>query len=228
MMNDDFISRHRQQPDPEFVERLYMKNNTNNKRSLPMSKRIFSPAFIVVIALILATVLTFTIFPSARAAFLELFNFNGVSIGFDEETGKLITSGNTDSITEQTDNSVTIQDDNGNIALIGVATIDGDMINLPELLADKPDVKLPVVPEGYIPQDQVQLTTDGELIFTWMNGDGSIITYKRSDAVKPEGMITQANDEVVTYSWPADGYFHTLTAINSNLSTEDLITMVPD
>jgi hypothetical protein len=192
-----------------------------------MSKRVFSPALIVVMALILATVLTFTIFPSARAAFLELFNFNGVSIGFDEETGKLITSGNTDSITEQTDNSVTIQDDNGNIALIGVATIDGDMIDLPELLADKPDVKLPVVPEGYIQQDQVQVSTNGSLIFTWMSAANSIITYERSDAAKPEGMIIQANDEVVTYSWAADGYFHTLTAINSSLTTEDLITFVP-
>jgi len=193
-----------------------------------MSKRVFSPALIVVMALILATVLTFTIFPSARAAFLELFNFNGVSIGFDEETGKLITSGNTDSITEQTDNSVTIQDDDGNIALIGVATIDGDMIDLPELLADKPDVKLPAVPEGYIQQDQVQVSTDGSLIFTWMSAANSIITYERSEAAKPEGMIIEANDEMVTYSWVADGYFHTLTAINSNLSTEDLITMVPD
>jgi hypothetical protein len=196
-----------------------------------MSKRVFSPALIVVMALILATVLTFTIFPSARAAFLELFNFNGVSIGFDEETGKLITSGNTDSITEQTDNSVTIQDDNGNIASVGVATIDGDMTDLtdlPELLADKPDVRLPVVPEGYIQQNQVQVSTNGSLIFTWMSAANSIITYERSDAAKPEGMIIQANDEMVTYSWVADGYFHTLTAINSNLSTEDLITMVPD
>jgi hypothetical protein len=61
-----------------------------------------------------------------------------------------------------------------------------------------------------------------------MNGDNSIITYKRMDAVKSEGTIIQANGEVVTYSWVADGYFHTLTAINSNLSTEDLITFVPD
>ena len=84
-MNDDFIIRHKQRPDPKFVERLYQTINSTSPRSNPMYKR---PIFMAAIVLLLAAVLIFSFSPTARAAVEALLTFNGVTVSVDEETGK--------------------------------------------------------------------------------------------------------------------------------------------
>jgi hypothetical protein len=147
-----------------------------------MSKRILRPALLVILALMLVAMLTFTFSPTARAAIQGFFTFNGVTVGVDDKTGKLVTSGNTDAIISQTDHEVTIQGENGEIAGAGVAqaVMDGEMVNVSDLLSRYPDLNLPTVPSGYTLQPQGQLMTDDSLVFTWTDPAGQFITYQRS------------------------------------------------
>jgi len=173
-----------------------------------MSKRFLRPALLVTLALILATVLTLTFSPAARAAIQGFFTFNGVTVGVDDQTGKLVTSGNTDAIIEQTDHEVAIQGEYGEIAVAGVAQVvmDGEMVDVSDLLNRYPDLTLPVVPSNYTLQTQGQLMTDGSLVFTWTDPTGHVITYQRStnlpQAIGPVEAIGQVE---VPGSLPADG-----------------------
>jgi hypothetical protein len=181
-MNDDFLKRHRRQPDPKFVERLAYNLNTNPQRSNPMSKRILRPALIVIAVLVLSAALTLALSPTARAAVLAIFNFNGVTVSVDDETGKLVTSGNTDAIIEQGDNYVAIQGEDGSSAGIVVASnlVDVEEVAATDLLNRFPDLKLPNVPQGYTMNPKGLLFGDGSLTITWTDEAGHTITYSRN------------------------------------------------
>jgi hypothetical protein len=179
-MNDDFIKRHRQRPDPKFVERLYQKINTTPQRSFSMFNRRVHTALIISMALILTAVLTFTFSPTVRAAVQAILTFNGVTVSIDEATGKLVVSGNKDAIVEQTDTSVTIKGENGDMAGAGVAlAVPGELVDVSALLIRFPDLTLPNVPAGYTIQPQGQLMGDGSLLFTWQDANGHLVTYQR-------------------------------------------------
>jgi len=213
-MNDDFIKSHRQRPDPKFVERLYQRLNSTPtpQRSYSMFKRIFRPALLVTLALILVAALTFAFSPAARAAVQALLTFNGVTVSVDESTGNLVTSGNPDAILKQSSHEVVIQGNNGETTAIGVArpvdgeTVntfdflrDGKMTNVNDLLSRYPDLTLPTAPSGYTLQPQGQFTSDGTIMVTWTDAAGHNITYQRSPnplpATGPVNAISgQAND----------------------------------
>jgi hypothetical protein len=177
-MNDDFIKRHRQRPDPKFVERLYQKINTTPQRSFSMFNRRVRTALIISMALILTAVLTFTFSPTVRAAVQAILTFNGVTVSIDEATGKLVVSGNKDAIVEQTDTSVTIKGENGDMAGAALA-VPGELVDVSALLIRFPDLTLPNVPAGYTIQPQGQLMGDGSLLFTWQDANGHLVTYQR-------------------------------------------------
>ncbi len=147
-----------------------------------MAKRILRPTLLVTLALILVAVMTLAFSPAARAAIEGFFTYNGVTVGVDDATGKLVTSGNTDAIIQQTDHEVTIQGANGEIAGAGIAqaVMDGEMVNVSDLLSRYPDLTLPTVVSGYTLEPQGQLMTDGSLLFTWTDPAGHVITYQRS------------------------------------------------
>jgi hypothetical protein len=172
-----------------------------------MSKRILRSALLVILALTLVAVLTLTFSPSARAAIQGFFTFNGVTVGIDEKTGKLVISGNTDAIIQQTDHEVTIQGENGEVAGAGIAQaqMDGEMLNVSDLLSRYPDLTLPTSPYAYTLEPQGQLMTDGSLLFTWTDLTGHLITYQRSSNSLPE-----------------------LSSVNSSASTDGPITLPSD
>jgi len=146
-----------------------------------MLNRKIQPAFMIALVLILTAVLTFSFSPTVRAAMQAFFTFNGVSVGFDEETGKLVISGNKDAVVEQTDNSVTIKGENGDLAMAGVArALPVKMVDVSDLLKDYPGLVLPTAPAGYNLQPQGQLMDDGSLIFTWQNAEYHMISYQVS------------------------------------------------
>ena len=179
-----------------------------------MSKRIFRPALLVTLALILAAALTLTFSPAARAAIQGFFTFNGVTVGVDDQTGKLVTSGNTDAIIEQTDHEVAIQGENGEIAVAGVAQVqmDGEMVNVSDLLSRYPDLTLPIVPSDYALQPQGQLMTDGSLVFTWTDPAGHVITYQRStNSLQSLSPVRSFGSADGTTTLPADGQVTTST-----------------
>ena len=153
-----------------------------------MSTRILRPALLVMLALFLATALTLAFSPAARAAVQAIFTFNDVTVSIDDETGALVTSGNTDAIVQQSDNSVTIQGEDGSLAGVAVADLSVEMLDVAELLARYPDLVLPEVPEGYSLAAQGQLSNDATLTFTWTNAEGQMITYVRSSS-PPENII---------------------------------------
>ena len=179
-----------------------------------MSKRIFRPALLVTLALILAAALTLTFSPAARAAIQGFFTFNGVTVGVDDQTGKLVTSGNTDAIIEQTDHEVAIQGENGEIAVAGVAQVqmDGEMVNVSDLLSRYPDLTLPVVPSDYALQPRGQLMTDGSLVFTWTDPAGHVITYQRStNSLQSLSPVRSFGSADGTTTLPTDGQVTTST-----------------
>ena len=179
-----------------------------------MSKRIFRPALLVTLALILAAALTLTFSPAARAAIQGFFTFNGVTVGVDDQTGKLVTSGNTDAIIEQTDHEVAIQGENGEIAVAGVAQVqmDGEMVNVSDLLSRYPDLTLPIVPSDYALQPQGQLMTDGSLVFTWTDPAGHVITYQRStNSLQSLSPVRSFGSADGTTTLPTDGQVTTST-----------------
>ncbi len=145
-----------------------------------MSTRILRPALLVTLALFLAAALTLTFSPAARAAVQAIFSFNGVTVSVDDETGKLVTSGNPDAIVHQSDTSVTIQGEDGSMAGVVVADLSVEMLTVAELLERFPDLVLPTVPEGYFLAPEGQLADTGTLTFTWTNAEGQIISYVRS------------------------------------------------
>jgi hypothetical protein len=186
-MNDDFLKRHRQRPDPKFVERLHLKLDSipNSQRSTPMFRRTFRSALFVTLALVLAAALTLVFSPAARAAVkaLALLTFNGVTVSVDDQTGNLVTSGNPDAILLKSDREVVIKGENGDFTVVGVSEIakaDGKMIDVSNLLSQYPDLRLITAPAGYTLQSQGQVTSDGSLILTWTDAAGNIITYQRS------------------------------------------------
>jgi hypothetical protein len=254
-MNDDFIKRHKQRPDPKFVERLYQKLNSTPtpQRSYSMFKRTIRPALLVTLALVLAAALTLAFSPAARAAVQALLTFNGVTVSFDEGTGNLVTSGNPDAIVKQSNHEVVIQGKNGDMAAVGVAQpVEGEMVNVSDLLGRYPDLILPTAPAGYTLQPQGQLTSDGSLMFTWTDAAGHNIAYQRSpnppQAIGPVNAIGgQVNDSgtvsesatlelpaeasaestpLTTYRWEAGGYYHMLFATDNSLSEADLQAML--
>jgi hypothetical protein len=217
-MNDDFIKRYRQRPDPHFVEGLYQQLNSTitPQRSYSMSKRILRPALLLTLALLLAAALTFTFSPSARAAIQSFFTFNGVSVGVDDLTGKLVTSGNKDAIVEQSDHEVTIKGKNGDIAMAGVAQINGRPMDVSKMLSQYPDLTLPSVPSTYTLQPQGQVMIDGSLVFTWSDAAGHFITYQRGpDPLHSIGPVEGLNlgDKAITV--PSDGQ-----VVSSTLNVE--------
>jgi hypothetical protein len=212
-MNDDFIKRHKQRPDPRFVERLYQKINIPPQRSFSMFNRRIRPALMITLALAITAILTFTFSPTVRAAVQSLLTFNGVTVTFDEETGKLVVSGNTDAVIEQTDHSVLIQGENGDMAGAGVAVavaVPGEEVNVNDLFSRNPDLSLPIAPAGYNLQPLGQSNEDGSLLFTWQNTNGYMITYQRSlssDQGPGLGGIVSSGELVV----PPDGSPASLT-----------------
>ncbi len=187
-MNDDFLKRHWQRPDPKFVDRLFIQLNSTPKRSIPMSTRILRPALLAMLALFLAAGLTMAFSPAARAAVQAIFSFNGVTVSIDDETGELVASGNTDAIVQQSADSITIQGEDGSMAGVVVADISLEILDVTELLVRYPDLVLPDVPQGYTLAPQGQLSDDGALSFTWTNAAGQMINYLRSPNL-PENVI---------------------------------------
>lgn len=146
-----------------------------------MLNRKIQPALMIALVLILTAVLTFSFSPTVRAAMQAFFTFNGVSVGFDEQTGKLVISGNKDAVVEQTDNSVTIQGENGELAMAGAArALPAKMVDVSDLLKEFPGLVLPTAPAGYTMQAQGQLMDDGSLIFTWQDAENHMISYQVS------------------------------------------------
>ena len=173
-----------------------------------MSKRILRPALLVTLALMLVAVLTLAFSPAARAAIQGFFTYNGVTVGVDDTTGKLVTSGNTDAIIAQTDHEVTIQGANGEIAGAGIAQaqMDGEMVNVSDLLSRYPDITLPTVVPGYTLEPQGQAMTDGSLLFTWTDPAGHVITYQRSShPLQGRGLVSAAGSADGTTTISADG-----------------------
>lgn len=187
-MNDDFIKRHWRRPDPKFVDRLSIKLNSTPQRSIPMSTRILRPALLVTLALFMAAALTLTFSPAARAAVQAIFTFNGVTVSIDDDTGKLVTSGNPDAIVHQSDNSVTIQGEDGSMAGVVMSDLSVEMLAVAELLERYPDLVLPDVPQGYTLAPEGKLSNDATLTFTWTNAEGQMISYVRSSS-PPENII---------------------------------------
>lgn len=139
------------------------------------------PIFMAALVLILAVVLIFSFSPTVRAAVEAILEYNGVTVSVDEQTGKLVVSGNTDSIVKQSDTYVEIQGENGEKAGVGMTVAQPvEMVAVGELLNRFPDLRLPKIPAGYTIDSQVQLTGDDSLLLTWRNADGNIITYERS------------------------------------------------
>jgi len=179
-----------------------------------MSKRILRPALLVALALFLVATLTLTFSPAARAAIQGFFTFNGVTVGVDDQTGKLVTSGNKDAIIEQTDHEVAIQGKNGEIAVAGVAQIIGLMTDVSDLLSQYPDLTLPAVPSGYTLQPQGQLMTDGSLVFTWTDPKGQVITYQRNtNSLQGLGPVRSLGSADGTTTLPADGQVISSTVV---------------
>jgi hypothetical protein len=202
-MNDDFLKRHWQRPDPKFVDRLSIQLNSTPQRSIPMSTRILRPVLLVTLALFLAFALTLTFSPAARAAVQAIFTFNDVTVSIDDETGALIASGNTDAIVQQTDNSVTIRGEDGSMAGVVVADASVEMLGVAELLERYPDLVLPQAPEGYTLAAQGQLSNDGTLTFTWTSAAGQMITYVRSPSLLENVLITgMVGGEAVSSNQP--------------------------
>ena len=179
-----------------------------------MSKRILRPIMLVILALMLVAVLTFAFSPAARAAIQGFFTFNGVTVSVDEETGKLVTSGNTDAIISQTDHEVTIQGENGEVAGAGIAQaqMDGEMVNVSDLLSRYPDLTLPNVPSSYTLEPQAQRMSDGSLLFTWTDPAGLFITYQRSsNPLQGLGQVSSLGSADGTTALPSDGEVTTST-----------------
>jgi hypothetical protein len=173
-----------------------------------MLKRILRPALLVIAALMVTTLLTLAFSPAARAAVQGFFTFNGVTVSVDEQTGKLVTSGNTDAIITQTDHEVTIQGENGEVAGAGIAQaqMDGGMVLVSDLLSRYPDLTLPRVPSGYTLEPQAQLMTDGSLLFTWTDPAGLFITYQRSsNPLQSLGAESSLGSADGTSTLPMDG-----------------------
>lgn len=225
-MNDDFIKRHRQRPDPKFVEHLYQQINITPKRSFSMYKR---PVLITSLALVLIVALTFAFSPAARAAVQDIFTLNGASVSIDDETGKLVVSGNPDAIVEQSDYEVSLKGNNGEYASVAVAQVDGEMLDVSELLNRYPDLILPIVPVGYTLQSQGQLTSDGTVVITWMDAAENIITYERSanPFAEFDQVIGSDGNPLSPYAWEAGGFYHMLTATDSSLDSAELQSMLP-
>ena len=178
-MNDDFIKRHNQRPDPKFVERLYQKITTPTAptRSYVMMKR---AAIMTVLVLFLAAALTFTFSPVARATVQAIFTFNGVTVSMDDQTGKLLASGNTAAIVDQGDDFVTIRGEDDSFAGVAIAKSVAKLAPVTELLSRNPDLVLPNIPTGYTLDSNGQIGDDGSLLFIWTDAAGHMITYSRS------------------------------------------------
>ncbi len=200
-----------------------------------MFKRILHPALLVILALMVVTILTLAFSPTARAAIQGFFTFNGVTVSVDEQTGKLVTSGNTDAIIQQTDHEVTIQGENGEVAGAGIAQAQmvGEMVNVSDLLNLYPDLTLPSVPSSYTLEPQGQLLTDGNMLFTWTAPPGYVITYKRSpNPLHGIGAVSSSGSADGTNTLPSDGQVTTSTvtfdqpgAISNTIETVTVTTI---
>jgi hypothetical protein len=215
------------------------------------------PVLLITLALVITVLLTFTFSPAVRAAVETLLIFNGVTVSVDQDTGKLVVSGNMEAVVEQTDNSVTIKGENGEEAGAGIAVAQAvESVNVSDLLTSHPDLTLPTVPASYSLQPQGELAGDS-ITFTWQDSDGQMIIYQRSPAPlqgetpgnqegssglavstdgQPTPVINSGNGFIgvngysgpmVTYNWEAGGYFHELTITDTALSEADLQAMLP-
>ena len=169
-----------------------------------MSTRILRPALLVLLALFMVTALTLTFSPAARAAVQAIFSFNGVTVSVDDETGELVASGNTEAIVQQSEDSITIQGEDGSYAGVVVAGLAPTMMDVTELLERYPDLALPGVPAGYSLDSRCQLSDDGTLTLTWTNTAGQLISYTRSPN-SPENIIITGMAGEATIS-PAAAY----------------------
>ena len=222
-MNDDFLKRHWQRPDPKFVDRLFIHLISAPKRSIPMSTHILRPALLVMLALFLAAGLTLTFSPAARAAVQAIFSFNGVTVSIDDETGELVASGNTGAIVQQSDDSITIQGEDGSMAGVVVADLSLEILDVTELLERYPDLVLPDVPQGYTLAPQGQLSDDGALSFTWTNAAGQMINYLRSSHPPENIVVASVIDDAEAL--PGDqalstGGAYPITAVVSGTGTD--------
>ena len=191
-----------------------------------MSKRILRPALLVTLALMLAAALTLTFSPAARAAIQGFLTFNGVTVGVDDQTGKLVTSGNTDAIIEQTDHEVTIQGENGEIYVAGVAqaVMDGEMVNVSDLLSCYPDLTLPAIPPSYKLQPQGQLMTNGSLVFTWTDPAGHVISYqRRTNSPQAIGSLEAMGQVDLAGSLPDDVQMDSSTSVLGEPGSDSLV-----
>jgi hypothetical protein len=137
-------------------------------------------ALLVTLVLVLTAVLAFTFSPAVRADVESILNFNGVTVSVDPNTGKLLVSGNTNAVIEQTDHYVTIQGENGEEAGAGIAVPQAvESVNVSDLLTSHPDLSLPTVPAGYSLQPQVEVA-GGSMTFTWKDSSGHLIFYQRT------------------------------------------------
>lgn len=170
----------------------------------------FRPVLLVTLALLLAAALTFAFSPSARAAVQDIFSFNGVHVSIDEDTGKLVTSGNTDAIIEQGDNYVAIQGEDGSAAGVVVAgSLAGEQVTISELLSRYPDLTLPNVPAGYTLDDRAMIMEDGSLAVSWTNAAGYVINYSRN--VNPPQTFEVSIGDGVPSDVPEGGFVITNT-----------------
>jgi hypothetical protein len=136
----------------------------------------------IVLALVITAILTFTFLPAVRASVESILTFNGVTVSVDQETGKLVVSGNMDAVVKQTDHYVTIKGENGEEAGAGITAAQVvESASVSDLLTSHPDLILPTVPADYSLQPQVEVV-GGSMTFTWQNSSGHLITYQRSPA----------------------------------------------
>lgn len=137
-------------------------------------------AIMTIVVLFLAAALTFTFSPVARATVQAIFTFNGVTVSMDDQTGKLLASGNTAAIVDQGDDFVTIRGEDDSFAGVAIAKSVAKLAPVTELLSRNPDLVLPNIPTGYTLDSNGQIGDDGSLLFIWTDAAGHMITFSRS------------------------------------------------
>jgi hypothetical protein len=214
-------------------------------------------AFLIALALVITIILIFAFSPAVRAAMETILVFNGVTVSVDQNTGKLVISGNMDAVVDQTDYSVEIKGENGDFAGAGIATAQTyESVDVSDLLINHSDLSLPAVPTGYLLLPQGELV-GSSMTFTWHDTSGNMITYQRSPATLLEGApgsqersseLPTASDgqsiplihygngflgnndysgPILTYDWEAGGYLHELIITDTSMNETDLQAMLP-
>ena len=196
-MDDDFLKKHQVRPNPQFVESLYQEIETqSNRRFAMLFKNMKKPirlSLVVLCTLLAIGLFSFVFSPTVRAAMQSLFTLNGVEVGVDEETGEIVTSGNTDAIIAQDAHAVLIDggseapiiQDGGKVTFEDVvvevesAASSRETVTVTDLATRFPDFVLPTnVPAGYELSPDATVVNGTLIGVDWRNATGQMIHYE--------------------------------------------------